>query len=154
MALTMRNDFVLDALEILEEHRVVARRLVLRVLTRRRDDRSPDSFELLVQFVDFLARLHAKRKMVQRAGPSSVDAVVPETVARGCDRESQARMTVFDHFKVVCCDRGPCSLFEVESEERHQSIVERDRNREVSDRNLEMVDNRLHGVIQFACGGD
>lgn len=54
-AFVVADDLVLDALEVLEEECVVARRCVLRILTRRRDDDAPDRRHLQVQPVDFVA---------------------------------------------------------------------------------------------------
>jgi hypothetical protein len=51
----MSDDLVLDAVRVLEEERVVARRGVLGILLRRRDDPAADSLDLLVQAVAFVA---------------------------------------------------------------------------------------------------
>jgi hypothetical protein len=83
LALTVGDDFILDALEIFEKQRVVSGRRVLGVLPRARDDHGSDCFHFPMQLIDFLARFHPKRKMVKRAGAASVDIVVLETLARG-----------------------------------------------------------------------
>ena len=101
MAFTVGDDFILDALEILEKKRVVAGWLVLGVLARGRDDRGSDCFDFPMQLIDFLARFHPKRKMVKRAGTATVNIVILEGLARRRDCEREARMAVLDDLKVV-----------------------------------------------------
>ena len=77
----MTDDFVLDALEILEKEGVIAGRDILRILARRSDDGGPELADLVMEPVDFGAGLGFEGEMMQCGGLSSIDGLVCERPA-------------------------------------------------------------------------
>jgi len=140
----MSNDFVFDALEVFEKQRVVAGRSVFCIFAGRRDDYSPNDLQLGVKSIDFGPRSRSKGKMVECPRFSSMNRVILEGSSRRRDGEGHPRMAVLDNVEFVrIYDRARLALG-AEAEKRKELVVEGNGNRDVSNRNLYMIDYRLH----------
>src|SRR6266403_3023063 len=140
----MRDDFVFDALEVLEKQRVVAGRCVIRIFARRRDDYSPNDPQLSVKSIDFGPRPRSEGKMVECPGFSSMNCFIPEARSRRRDREGHPRMAVLNNVEFMRIDDRARFAFGAEAEKREELVVEGNGDRHVSNRYLNMIDYRLH----------
>lgn len=97
----MGDDFVLDAVRVLEKDRVVARRSVLRIKARWRDYLRAQRFQLVMQPVDFGTRAGKKSEVVKRTRFSTVHMIIAEGGSRRCDRKAQSWMAVLNDMEIV-----------------------------------------------------
>lgn len=141
----VRDDLVLDAVWVLEEERVVACGLVLRILSGRRDNKSADRLDFVVKPVNLGAGFGSKCKMMQRAGSAPMNRLAPKSPPRRCDGEREKRVAVLHHEEVVLFDRRTRSTFFAEAKQRKKQVVERHGHRDIANRYLDVIDDRLHG---------
>src|SRR5467141_2887501 len=140
----MRDDFVFDALEVLEKQRVVAGRCVIRIFARRRDDYSPNDLQLSVKSIDFGPGPRSEGKMVECPWFSSMNCFIPEARSRRRDGEGHPRMAVLNNVEFMRIYDRARFAFGAEAEKRKELVVEGNGDRHIANRYLNMIDYRLH----------
>src|SRR5467141_4504448 len=140
----MRDDFVFDALEVLEKQRVVAGRCVFWIFAGRRDDYSPNDLQLSVKSIDFGPGPRSEGKMVECPGFSSMNCFILERPSRRRYGEGHPRMAVLNNVEFMrIYDRARFALG-AEAEKRKELVVEGNSNRHISNGYLNMIDYWLH----------
>ena len=145
----MSNEFVFDALEVFEKQRVVAGWCVFWIFAGRRDDDSPNDFQLSVKSIDFGPRPCLEGKMVECPRFSSMNCFILEGPSRRRDGEGHPRMAVLDNVEFVRIYDRARFAWGAEAEKRKELVVEGNSNRHVSNCYLNVIDYRLHSSRRY-----